>query len=335
MADLRRWCLALSLIALSMLAYGCGPATFVVGITPGDQELTETVVVHDTGRRHKIAIVDVSGMISNGRQNGLLQQGMSPVADLHEKLARAAYDSRVKAVVLRVNSPGGTVMASEAMHDEVQRFRVKTGKPVVVCMMDVAASGGYYLSCGADRIVAYPSTITGSIGVIMQTVSVKPALERLGVEATTIRSGPIKGAGSLLDSLTPEQQEVFQGMVDSFYERFVDAVANGRENLSRDRVLELADGRVYTGIQALEVGLVDALGDIYTAYHDAKTLAKVEHADLVLYHRPLDYVAAPYSRDQTPQLDTGGTTINLFSLNVADGMVPGAPVTFSYLWTVE
>ncbi|QDU71857.1 signal peptide peptidase SppA [Mucisphaera calidilacus] len=323
------------LLAVCVLVVGCGPATFVVGVTPGDRELTETVVVNDRGWRTRVAMIDVSGVITNGRQDGLFMEGINPVAELHEKLARAARDDRVCAVVLRINSPGGTVTASEAMHGELVRFRERTGKPVVVAMMDVAASGGYYLACGADRIVAYPSTVTGSIGVIMQTVSLKPAMDRIGVEATTIRSGPIKGAGSPLMEMTQEQRAVFQGMIDAFHEQFVSVVDAGRSGLSRAEVKKLADGRVYTGEQAAEVGLIDGLGDIYSAYADAKRLAGVKHADLVLYHRPLDYVASPYAMDPSRGTGSGETTINLLSLRIDRSSLLGSPVTFGYLWTVD
>ncbi|WP_428386403.1 signal peptide peptidase SppA [Mucisphaera sp.] len=326
-----RWLLGLVVLVLA----GCGPTTVVVGIGPGDRSLTETVVVDESARRVKVAMIDVTGVIVNARRDGLLQQGSNPVAELHEQLARAATDDRVKGVVLRINSPGGSVTASRMMHDEVRLFRERTGKPVVVVMMDVAASGGYYVACAADRIVAYPSTITGSIGVIMQTVSLKPALDRWGITATTIRSGEIKGAGSPLDTLTAEQREVFEGMIEAFHEQFVAAVDAGRAGLDRETINRLADGRVYTGGQAAELGLVDETGDLYLAFERAKGLAGVESADLVLYHRPLDYVAAPYA-GASEASGGGGTTVNLLSVDLGESMGGvGAPVMFGYLWSVD
>ncbi|MEQ9454567.1 MAG: signal peptide peptidase SppA [Phycisphaeraceae bacterium] len=332
---MRQLLVILSLITLTLTA--CGPTTLVVGITPGDQTLTETIVVDEPARRTKIAMIDVTGVIVNACNNSLLQQGENPVAALHEKLERARNDDQVAAVLLRINSPGGSVTASEAMHHEIRRFKASSGKPIVVIMMDVAASGGYYIACAADRIVAYPSTVTGSIGVIMQTVSLKPALDRWGIEATTLRSGAIKGAGSPIDVLTDDQKAIFQQMIDTYHQQFVSIVDAGRTSLDRATIEKLADGRVYTGRQAADLGLIDAVGDLYHAFDLAKRMAQLEQADLVLYHRPLDYVAGPYASTQTPQTPAQ-TTINLLSLDLggSNGIdATGAPVIFGYLWTVD
>src|SRR5690606_11863515 len=192
-------------------------------------------------RPDRVALIDVSGMIINASPRGLLYQGENPVSLLHEQLQEARCDSRVKSVVLRINSPGGTVTASDAMYRQIKRFREETGKPVVALMMDVAASGGYYVACASDEIVAYPTTITGSIGVILQTISVKPALDRIGIHAEALTTGPNKDAASPLSTLTDVHRAVLIAMVDDFFQRFVATVRENRPNIPQDQFATVTD----------------------------------------------------------------------------------------------
>lgn len=315
---------------------GCGPLTVVVGLSPGDQRLDQTVVEPaDRWFSPRVAIVDVSGMIHGGAKQKILGRGENPVSMLHEKLEKAHRDNRVKAVILRLNTPGGTVTASDAMYRTVHRFKRQSQKPVVALMMDVAASGGYYLACSADKVVAYPTSVTGSIGVIMQTISLKPALTRLGIQAEAFTTGPNKDAGSPLSLMTDEHRTVFQSLVDDFYRRFLDVVRRARPSIPADRFDQVTDGRILTGQEAAGVGLVDQTGDLYDAFDLAKQLAGTPDADLVLYHRPLDYVASPYAtmpgHPISSQDGPVGHQINLFQLNLPDTLVQ-APVEFYYLW---
>ncbi|MCG8511978.1 MAG: signal peptide peptidase SppA [Rhodospirillales bacterium] len=324
-----------TLLVWPFVIVGCGPVTFVVGLSPGRQQLRETVVVEDAkAERNQVAIIDVSGLLVNMRRPGLLEEGENPVSLLHEQLNRAASDSNVKAVVLRINSPGGTVTASDAMHREVDRFREQTGKPVVALMMDVAASGAYYVACASDEIVAYPTAITGSVGVIIQTISVKPALTRIGVETEAIVSGPNKEAGSPFANMSEQHRAVLQELVDDFYARFTDVVRENRRKIAAENFAMLTDGRVVSGEDAAQYGLVDHTGDIYDAFARAKVLAKIDRAKLVRYHRPLEHVASPYAVTGA-QAGTGSprTQVNLVQFNMAD-QLPGfdGPVGFYYLW---
>ena len=221
----------LALIALAAAvslpaASGCRPLQFVVTIGASDGELDRRVVVEERGALRDVAIVDVTGMIVNAERGGPFDRGFNPVSRLHRQLKRCERDDDVAAVLLRINSPGGGVTASDAMYREVVRFRERSGKPVVAMLMDVAASGGYYLACAADEIVAYPTTVTGSVGVILQTVGVGPALARIGVQSEAITSGPNKDAGNLLGSLDEGERAVLQAMVDDFYARFARARAH-------------------------------------------------------------------------------------------------------------
>ncbi|MEX0655653.1 MAG: signal peptide peptidase SppA [Phycisphaeraceae bacterium] len=330
------WLVLASMMALLLGAGGCRPMTFAVGVAPGDQRLTRTTVASDGGFGNaRIAIVDVTGLIINAEKPGLLQPGENPVGLLHEKLALAAADRRVEAVILRINSPGGTVTASDAMYREVQRFRQSTGKPVIALMMDVAASGGYYVACASDHIMTYPTAVTGSIGVIVQTISVKPALERWGVQAEAFTSGENKAAGSPLGTLTDGQRAMLQTMVDDFYARFAAVVREARPMLDDATFERVADGRVMTGGNAVAVGLADEVGDLYDAFALGKAMVGVDRADLVLYHRPLDYAGSPYAASASGGQAgrATGTQVNLMQINL-DGLpgFAGAPVGIYYLW---
>ncbi|HUU22791.1 MAG TPA: signal peptide peptidase SppA [Phycisphaerae bacterium] len=312
---------------------GCGEsAGFLVRPVTTDQRLRETVVESDPGIfLDKIALIDVEGLLINQRSSGLFGSGENPVSLLIEKLDRAADDDAVKAVVLRISSPGGTVQASEVLHDAVRRFRARTGKPVIACLTNVGASGAYYLACATGRIVAQRSTITGSIGVIIQTVNFVGTLKMLGVGTDAVVSGPMKTMGSPLKELTAEQRAILQTIVNEYYAQFVDVVDKGRPALDHDRVCALADGRVYTGCQALQLGLVDHLGTVHDAIGYAKADAGIRAAKVVMYRRPTGYRANVYSSTPLPM---PMTQINLLNLPDADMLLLRRP-NFLYLWSTD
>src|SRR5262249_22941878 len=159
-----------------------------------------------------------------------------------------------------INSPGGAVTASDILYQDLVRFRAETGKPVIACMMDVAASGGYYVAMGCDRIYAHPTTVTGSIGVIMSLYNATGLFHMLGVKSDPIKSGPNKDIGNPGRPMTEEERAILQQMVGSFYDQFVQVVVRGRPELPEERIRALADGRVYTGLDAKKLGLVDEIG---------------------------------------------------------------------------
>ena len=235
------------------------------------------------GGADKIAVLPVSGEISEETSQGLLSGGSGATpGTLQSQLDQAAGDSSVKAVILEVNSPGGSVVASDEMHDAILDFKRQTGKPVVVSMQDLAASGGYYISTAADDIVANKSTFTGSIGVILSLLNYSKAAEKYGIKQNAITSGKFKEIGSPWKKLSPQEKDILQGLVDDSYSQFVGVVAKGR-NLPEDKVRKIADGRVYSGQQAKKLGLVDKLGNLDTATGDARKLAKTKRAEVVRY----------------------------------------------------
>lgn len=325
-----RICLALIVVVGSLrLLAGCSGVRFVVDTMPATDELAETTVMRDGGGS-KIALIDVSGLIIDARKPGLLAPGENPVSRFTESLQRAREDGAVKAVVIRINSPGGAVTASDIMYREVMRFKAQSRKPVVISMGDVAASGGYYLACAGDEIIAMPTTITGSIGVIIQTVNFSEGLGRIGISAQSITSGPNKRMGSPFEPMPEEHRQLLQGLVDEFYGNFKGIVTANRKAISPNDLPWLTDGRVVTGTKAAEVGLVDRLGDLRDAFEAAKSRAGLKTAQLVKYHRQLEYVGSPYAQAPTPGAAAGGQ-INLMQLNLDLGSLGEQP-GFYYLW---
>ncbi len=234
-------------------------------------------------RRGQVGLIYVEGPISGGRTQGsglMASRGMDYIL---EHLREARLTPGVEAVVIRVNSPGGTASATQEIHSEILKIR-EEGKVVVVSMSDMAASGGYYLAAAADHIMANPGTTTGSIGVILQHTNLEELLDNIGVEFETIKSGEHKDMGDISRALTPEEREILQSFSQDVYEQFVEAVASGR-NMSREQVLELADGRIFTGRQALELGLVDELGNLYDALDRAAELSGIEDPMVVEFGR--------------------------------------------------
>lgn len=188
-------------------------------------------------------------------------------------LKKYRESSSVKAIVLRIESPGGGVAASQEIYEEVKKTR--SVKPVVVSMGSIAASGGYYISCGATRIVANPGTMTGSIGVIMNFVHFKDLLEKIGIDETTIKSGKLKDAGSPYRKMTEEEKKYFGELISDVYDQFVTVVVDERK-LPRETVLKYADGRVFTGKQAYSIGFVDTLGTFEDAIAIAASLGNIQ-----------------------------------------------------------
>jgi protease-4 len=208
----------------------------------------------------KVAVLPVTGLIADSE--GTIDQ-----------LKKFAKDDSVKAIVLRINSPGGGVGPSQEIYEEVKKLK---GKKVVVASMGaLAASGGYYIACAAQKIYANPGTITGSIGVIMQFVNVRDLIEKIGLKGMVVKSGAFKDIGSPLREMKAEERELLQGVIDNVHSQFIGAVAEGRK-MERESVAKIADGRIFSGEQAKSLGLVDAIGNLEDAVADAGKLAKIE-----------------------------------------------------------
>ncbi len=227
-----------------------------------------------------VGVVELSGAITDEGARGLLGGGSAGGArKFIEDIDEARTDTSIKAVVIRVNSPGGSAAASQEMFQAVRRLRAE--KPTICSMGDVAASGGYYVAAACDKIYANGSTLTGSIGVISQFVNYGDLFKKLGLGEATIKSGKFKDAGNPTRDLTPEERQLFQKMIGDVYSQFVGDVLVGRKNptngkLTRAKLLALADGRVYTGRQAKANLLVDENGGLYDAIVYAAKQANIE-----------------------------------------------------------
>jgi len=257
-----------------------GLAIFAVGMGSG----TSTQPTWPGATSDTVGVISVSGLITGGGQISPLFGATAGSDSITTEFRRAEKDDSVKAIVLRIDSPGGSAAASQEIYQAVSDYREKTGRPVVASMADVAASGGYYVAAPADKIMALPATMTGSIGVIIETMEYHELLGKIGVKGNAITSGPHKDMGSGFRAITPKERQLFQAMIDDVYDQFVSAVAEGR-NMDKAKVRKLADGRVYTGRQALKVGLVDDLGTFHDAIKAAATLAGIKEEPTVRFLR--------------------------------------------------
>jgi len=229
---------------------------------------------------NKVAVISLSGPIQSESSGFLFGGNVISPQLVRSQLERAKNDIGVKAIVLHVESPGGSAAASQEILNELERLE----KPIVVSMGDVVASGGYYISAKADKIVALPATLTGSIGVISEIPNLKGLFDKLGIEMEIFTGGKHKDMYAGLRELTPEEKVIMQEITDQIYDQFVQVVVEGR-GLSEDKVRELATGQLYTGVQAKELGLVDELGGLNKAIDLAASLAGIEKPK-VEYYKP-------------------------------------------------
>jgi protease-4 len=230
----------------------------------------------------KIAVITLSGTITTADSSLLAGSAITP-ALVRDYLTKAEEDKEVKAIVFRIESPGGEIAPCQEILWEIER--VKETKTIVVSMGGTAASGGYYISTKADKIVALPTTMTGSIGVISAIPNIEGFLEKLGIQIEIYKGGKYKDMYQGLRELTPEEEEIMQQMIDEYYEQFIDVVAEGR-GLSEEEVRNLATGQSYTGTKAKELRLVDELGDLNIAINLTAELAGIEDPIVEYYQKP-------------------------------------------------
>jgi len=273
--------------------------------------------------RDKILLIDISGVISSEKKRSFadLDAGPDMVARVKEELTQAAEDDRIKAIILKINSPGGTVTASDIIYKELLKFKEKNKMYVTASLMDIAASGGYYIACAADTIVAHPTTVTGSIGVIAMKFNVKGLMDKLGVEDDTIKAGDMKDILSPFRPMTDEERKIIQDIIDSLHQQFMEAVVQGRQELSLDEVKPLADGRVFTAKQALDAELIDDIGYLDDAIEITKKETDIKEARIITYYRPSAYKNNIYSQ----------TSFSVFNFGEND-FLSYLPVRFMYLW---
>lgn len=237
-------------------------------------------IISEGNAEERIAVLSLDGVIENTGSQGFF--GEDPYQDFLTSIDRAATDSTVEAIVLKVNSPGGGVVESAEIHRQLVSLKEEYDKPIYVSMGNTAASGGYYVSAPADKIYAEAATVTGSIGVIMQSINYGKFAEKHGVEFDTITSGKHKDIMSPARDMTNEEEEILQSMIDEMYEDFVKVIVDGR-GMEEKKVKELADGRVYTGKQAKENNLIDEVGSFEDALLDLQETEGLEEAEIFEY----------------------------------------------------
>jgi len=314
-----------TLLCVLLLTAGC--SLISIDLTPRIKPLEERTV--EGSGRTKILLTDISGFLSEEGSSPTVIIGAPPprvplLVRFREELKKAEDDPHVKAVLVRINSPGGTVTASDIMFKELDTFRRTAKIPVIAVMMDVAASGGYYVALAADTIIAHPTTVTGSIGVIMLTLNAEGLMQRLGLATATIKSGERKDMGSPFRALTDEERKIYQSVIDGLHGQFVARLVTARK-LPPDMARTLADGRVYTAQQALALKLVDQIGYMDDALRLARRTIGVDEARVVVYHRPTEYRATYYARSGASADGLDATLAPLASL-------VGAGPRFLYLW---
>ncbi len=277
----------------------------------------------------KVLVISVKGIIWDVRRDGFFRTGPSMLQEIVAQLKKAEKDEEIKAVLLKIDSPGGTVTASDIIYNEIMQFKEKTGTKVVVAMMDVAASGGYYISLPADYIVAHPTTITGSVGVMFPRWQAFGLMEKIGVRRDVSKSGKLKDMGSPFREPTKEEEELFQGLIDGLNDRFLTLVKKHR-NLDSNNLEEVATAKVFLAKEALDKGLIDKVGYLNEAVDKAKTIAGLgKDAKIIAYRRIEQPDDNLYNTSTGQYSDKQESLVNL---DLLEGLSPRLKGGFYFIW---
>jgi protease-4 len=309
---------------LALFEPGRGPEMVVETLIPPESRWTDD----------KVLLLAIDGVLSARADRGGWVSRPGTLVLVKDVLQRAEKDPSIRAVVLRIDSPGGSVTASDLIHAEIKAFKEKTGKKVVAACMGVAASGGYYVAMAGDRVLVHPTTVTGSIGVIGLFPDLAGLSGKIGFDMRVVKSGGRKDMGSMWRPFSEEERGILQAMIDEMYERFLSVIVEGRPGLEADTIRRLADGRVYTAKQAVEYGLADEIGYLNDAFARAKELAGLTDAALVTYRRPYGYRGHYYASSETadPARAAQPTEFSLLSLDLAPSAAFPEGGPFHYLW---
>jgi protease IV len=322
--SLNRTYLVASLLLVLLLCGGCIKPK--ITIFPDNTEPLQEFTLQGSGKQ-KILIVSIKGFISDSHRGFLSKTSM--VEEIVSQLKKASKDKEIKAVILKIDSPGGSVTASDILYHELMEYKKCSGAKIVAAMVGVAASGGYYVALPADYILAHPTTITGSIGVVFLRPNISGLMNKIGLEVETNKSGKNKDMGSPFRKPTREEEQIFQGLIDDLAGRFLSLVENHRK-LTPGAKENISSARVYIGADALNIGLIDQIGYLDDAIRSAAKLTGLpEDAKVVVYRRtefPNDniYNTSSGSKQGLPE-------INLIDLGLADS-IPPLRNGFYYLW---
>ncbi len=324
---------ALLLLIICLLLEGCAIVVFP-GLYPRKTKLREVKVQEAEGWfvTKKILLIDVSGILVSTEHTSIFGSSKNAPDGLKEILKKAEEDPHIKAVLLRIDSPGGDVTTCDVLYRELKDFKEKTGKVIVAEMMNLAASGGYYVAMAADKVYAHPTTLTGSIGVIAIFPKLEGLASKIGIDIRTIKSGDKKDIGSMWRDFKPEERKILQSLIDQYYEHFLDVIAENRPNLSRQKLRHLADGRVFTAQQALDAGLIDGIAYLSEAIKLAQKEAGISDSKVVMYRRAHQFKNNIYSLAPGLLPKTSiNAQIGLVNLD-AEGFSLNPVPRFLYLW---
>jgi protease-4 len=324
--------LAVILICASMilitglLMTGCGGSRY--GFLSGRVEPLQEYTLEGKGRE-KVVVIPITGLISDLERQDIFQTRPSMLQELVSQLKKAEKDKRVRAVLLKIDSPGGYATVSDVLYNEILRFKQKTNAKVVVSMMNVAASGGYYVALPADHIMAHPTTVTGSVGVISMRLEAYELLEKIGLAVGATKSGDKKDMGSPFRQMTEEEKKIFQGINDSLARRFVGLVSKHRK-LDSTTLADVKTGRIYCAEEALQIGLVDEIGYLNDALAKARQLAGLPADAKVVIYRTKRFPDDTVYNKITSQYPGGD--LSLVNLGLFANM-PQLQPGFYYLWS--
>ncbi len=315
----------LIMVISALILSGCG-APQIKLFTDSTDPLKEFTLEGKT--REKILIIPIRGLISNAPDEGLLSTKPSVVQEVVSQLKRAEDDKNIKAIILQIGSLGGTVTASDILYHEIKRLKEKREIKIVAVLMDIATSGGYYIALPADLIVAHPTTVTGSVGVVFIRPDLTDLMGKIGIRVNISKSGENKDMGAIYREATPEEKALLQDLVDKMGKRFIDLVSEHRD-IDDERLSDVASARIILADEAEKLGLIDRTGYIQDALDEVKTLAGLpDNARVVVYRRSY-YPDDNYYNPIT--MNNGGKTLYLIDSGINKSATILAP-GFYYLW---
>jgi protease-4 len=316
--------LTAALLVMAISISGCSSAK--IRLFPSQADPLKEYALEGEGKE-KILVIPVRGTISDAPREGMIRTKPSLVQEVVSQLRLAEEDDRVKAVILKIDSPGGSVTASDILYNEIVGYKKRTNAKVVAAMMGVAASGAYYIALPADYIQAHPTTITGSIGVIFARPKVTGLMQKIGVDVEVNKSGADKDMGSPFRPTSTEEKKIFQQLTDQLGDRFINLVASHRslEPEARDRI---STARVFLAHEALELGLVDQIGYLDNAVDQAKKLAGLREDARVIVYRRTEY---PDDNIYNTSTRYGDGKVSLISMELP-GSLSQVQTGFFYLW---
>lgn len=272
-------------------------------------------VVRNGFAETKIAVIHIDGIISDSSKRNFSGEEIEVplTVRVKEECDIIRNDPKVRALLIRIDSPGGGVTTCDIIYNDIMKLKREKNIPVIVEMVGIAASGGVYISAAGDTIIAQPTTVTGSIGVIAQMVRFKDLLDKVGVQSEVIKSGDKKDMGSPFREMTREEKALYQDVINSMYERFLSVILAGRKNLDEKKLRSFADGRIFTSKTALEYGLIDSIGYTDDAIAAAEKSAGIRNAMVVSYSRPGKYTPNIYSGNAAQS----ASLLNLFTSNIS------------------